>query len=141
MSADQQYAAETFGPITASERDPHGLAPNAPGAKLDHGKNDLALVLHGFARALEAVGHVGTFGARKYTPNGWVQVPDGQHRYTSAMYRHLLAEGRGEQLDPQTSLHHAAHAEWNALARLELALREHEQQKTTEADHGRYAAG
>ena len=41
--------------------------------------------------------------------------------YTDALYRHLLAESPD---DPDTGLLHAAHAAWNALARLELLLKE-----------------
>lgn len=107
----------------AAEADPRGTAPHAPGAKLDAGKPRLGLVLGAFAHALEAVGYVGTFGAAKYSDDGWLSVPDGERRYTDALYRHLLAEARGEQADAESGLHHAAHAAWNALARLELALR------------------
>lgn len=105
------------------EKDPHGLTPHEPGAKLDDGKNRLGLVFHGFARALWAVGEIGTYGAGKYTPNGWCQAPDGIERYTDAMYRHLLQEAMGEILDKDSNLHHSAHTAWNALARLELMLR------------------
>lgn len=108
------------------ERDPHGTAANTPGAKLDAGKNRLGLVVGGFSRALKAVGEVGTFGAGKYTANGWMSVPNGVERYTDAMYRHLLDEAAGETTDPQTGIAHAAHAAWNALARLDLMLREQE---------------
>lgn len=103
--------------------DPNGLGQHEPGAKLDAGKNRAGLVLNGFARALLEVSEVGTFGADKYTPQGWMQVPDGVERYTDAMYRHLLAEAAGERDDPETGLYHAAHAAWNALARLDLILR------------------
>ena len=81
-------------------------------------------VFAGFARALERVADVGTFGANKYTDNGWESVPHGRARYTDALYRHLLAEGRGETNDSESGLEHAAHTAWNALARLELQLRE-----------------
>jgi hypothetical protein len=53
-------------------------------------------------------------------------VPDGVNRYSNAMVRHLIKEGKGEFLDPDSSLPHAAHTAWGALARLELILREHE---------------
>lgn len=106
-----------------TERDPHGKPANEPGAKLDAGKCRMGLVLHGFALALQEVGRVGTYGARKYSDNGWAHVPDGQGRYTDAMYRHLMREAAGELLDRDTELHHAAHAAWNALARLELLMR------------------
>lgn len=110
-------------PIQFSESDPTGRTAHDPGAKLDSGKNRLGLVLHGFPRALEAVGWVGTGGAEKYSPNGWMEVPDGINRYTDAMYRHFLREALGEAADRQSGLLHAAHAAWNALARLELMLR------------------
>lgn len=93
------------------------------GAKFDDGKNRLGLVLLGFARALQEVGLVGTYGANKYTDDGWTNVPDGERRYTDAMLRHLLREASGEQRDPESGQLHAAHAAWNALARLDLALR------------------
>jgi len=105
------------------ETDPTGRSPNAPGAKLDEGKNRLGLVLFGFARALQQVGRVGTYGAKKYSDNGWESVPDGERRYTDAMFRHLMKEAEGEVIDPETELYHAAQTAWNALARLELMLR------------------
>jgi hypothetical protein len=106
----------------SQELDPTGRDAHAPGAKLDAGKNRLGLVLGGFTRALQEVGKVGTFGAAKYTNNGWLSVPNGQARYTDAMFRHLLKEAEGEANDPDSMLKHAAHAAWNALARLELVL-------------------
>lgn len=113
----------------SQEQDPTGRDAHAPGAKLDAGKNRLGLVLGGFTRALQEVGKVGTFGAAKYTDNGWVSVPNGQTRYTDAMFRHLLKEAEGEANDPDSKLKHAAHAAWNALARLELALIEEANEK------------
>lgn len=99
---------------------------HAPGLKHDTEKPRHGLVLLDFSRALDAVSAIGTFGASKYTDHGWLTVPQGHERYTSALLRHLCAEGRGELLDPESSLPHAAHAAWNALARLELALRDAE---------------
>lgn len=110
-----------------SERDPNKKKPHESGAKLDAGKNRLGLVLFGFARALQEVGRVGTYGAQKYTDNGWMEVPDGVRRYTDALLRHLLKEATGEENDPDTQLLHAAHAAWNSLARLDLLLREREE--------------
>ena len=110
-----------------SETDPNGKSPNTPGAKLDAGKNRLGLVLGGFALALQEVGRVGTYGAIKYTANGWKTVPNGLERYTDAMYRHQLKEAAGEAVDADTGLLHAAHAAWNALARLDLIVRKDQQ--------------
>lgn len=109
------------------EKDPHGKDAHETGAKLDAGKNRMGLVLTGFSNALLAVGEIGTYGANKYTDNGWMDVPDGKARYTDAMLRHFFAEGTGEVSDPDTELLHAAHLAWNALARLELIVRERDQ--------------
>lgn len=108
---------------TFPELDPTGKDPHAPGAKLDAGKNRLGLVLGDFARALEQVGRVGTYGAQKYSAHGWIDVPDGVERYTDAMYRHLLKNASGEVMDLDTGLSHLAHAAWNALAVLDLEIR------------------
>jgi len=120
MSEDWQYKTDA---ILQKETDPNGKKPNEAGAKLDAGKNRLGLVLFGFARALQEVGKVGTYGAKKYTDNGWVEVSDGERRYTDAMFRHLFNEASGEKFDHDTEILHAAHAAWNALARLDLMLR------------------
>lgn len=106
------------------EVDPTGRSPHEPGAKCDAGKCRPGLVIGGFARALKAVSWVGTFGAAKYTANGWRSVPNGIERYTDALHRHLLAEACGEKLDDDSGMLHAAHAAWNALARLELLILE-----------------
>lgn len=106
------------------ERDPLQKSPHEPGAKLDDGKPDASLLLS-FGRALSAVAKIGTFGAKKYSRDGWEEVPDGINRYTAAMMRHLLKENE-ETCDTDSDLSHAAHAAWNALARLELILREYE---------------
>ena len=108
------------------EKDPSGMSPHEPGAKLDAGKTRLGLVLLGFARALQAVGEVGTFGARKYTDDGWVEVENGRARYTDALLRHLMSEASGERLDPDSGLRHAAQVAWNALARLDIEIRNEE---------------
>jgi hypothetical protein len=105
------------------EFDPNGKGQNEAGAKLDAEKNRIGLVVFGFARALQDVGKVGTYGAKKYSEGGWIDVQSGEQRYTDAMMRHLFSEATGEERDPESGLLHAAHAAWNALARLDLALR------------------
>lgn len=108
--------------VIGQESDPNGLDPHAPGAKLDAGKNRLGLVLGGFANALEAVGLVGTYGAEKYTPNGWKEVPDGVARYEDAMMRHWIEVKKGNEVDSTTGLSHRAQVAWNLLAMLEIEL-------------------
>lgn len=99
------------------------VAPKpAGGVKYDAGKPRYGLVLGGFPRALERVVQVGTFGANKYSDDGWLSVDDGHARYTDAMLRHHFAEAGGEELDGESGMLHAAHRAWNALAVLELKL-------------------
>ena len=117
------------------EVDPSGLDQHSPGAKLDHGKPMVSLVLGGFARALMEVAKVGTFGAKKYTPNGWMSVANGIDRYSDAKVRHQLYEAMGEVSDPDSGLLHAAHEAWNALAVLELKLREQAAKQAMENDN------
>lgn len=112
-----------------NDHDPNGIDQHQPGAKLDALKPRPALVLGGFSRALMAVTHVGTYGANKYTPNGWRSVCDGVERYTEAMQRHWLEEAQGIESDPESNFLHAAHTAWNALARLELMLCKIEDQR------------
>jgi hypothetical protein len=96
--------------------------------KYDGGKPALWRgVMQYFPRAVQAVGDISTFGARKYAWNGWEGVEDGIARYSDAMVRHLAKEGAGETVDPDSGLLHAAHTAWGAMARLELILREMEQ--------------
>ena len=65
--------------------------------------------------ALEAVAQVLTFGAAKYSDNGWQKVENRERRYLAAMLRHLVAIQRGEKLDAESGLMHAAHMATNAL--------------------------
>lgn len=113
------------------EKDPTGRSPQDAGAKLDSGKVRPGLVLGGFARALWAVSEVGTFGAAKYSDNGWVTVPNGEARYEDADLRHWLKDKMGQTTDEDSNLTHLAHKAWNALAVLDLAIRKQEQVKTT----------
>lgn len=89
-----------------------------------------AAVLRGalqlFPRAFVAVARVSEHGATKYSWHGWDHVPNARERYGDALARHLVAEATDGPTDPETGLLHAAQVAWNALARLELQLREHE---------------
>ena len=102
--------ASTFGP----------LEDTGKGVKFDSGKTELSLLLQGCANAIKKVAEVLTFGAKKYTRNGWQTVDDAERRYTDALYRHMNAIHRGEKLDPESGLSHRAHAACNAMFLLEL---------------------
>ena len=106
------------------EKDPLGIPKNSPGAKLDAGKVEMSLVFEGFANALLEVGTVATFGANKYTRNGWQSVPDGIYRYKNAAGRHYVYRQKEGPQDKDSGLLHEAHELWNHLASFELKLRE-----------------
>lgn len=110
--------------MSPRETDPNNIGQHDPGAKLDSGKPRVGLVLGSFARALWEVSRIGTFGANKYSDNGWLKVERANERYKDAQLRHWLKLEMGETLDPDSELHHLAHEAWNALAVLELKLRE-----------------
>ena len=93
------------------------------GRKDDAWKPRPTLVMRTMANALQQVLAVAEYGARKYSPDNWLQVPDAVQRYTDAMLRHQQAHLRGEALDPESGLPHMAHAAWCALAVLELGAR------------------
>lgn len=112
--------APFYVPPLSPEVDPNGIDAHAPGAKLDAGKVDLTH-LQDVSLALRAVCEVFMFGEKKYTRGSWQAVDDGYERYTKAMLRHYFTH---EVVDKDSGLLHDAHLAWNALARLELLLRE-----------------
>ncbi len=75
--------------------------------KHDHGKPMWNLLP---VRAMASIVDVLTFGAKKYAPNAWRDVPGGRERYLAAAYRHLTAYHAGELRDPESGLPHLAHA-------------------------------
>lgn len=116
------------------EHDPTGRGQHDPGAKNDAGKL-FASLLQNFSRALEGVAKVSTYGATKYTRDGWEVVPEGEQRYKDAMWRHLLKAGQ-EDLDQESGLAHDYHALWNLLAYTELRLRREQSPQKSPADQG-----
>lgn len=82
------------------------------GVKLDQGKVRMELLP---LDALEEVAKVLTFGAIKYTDNGWQEVEDGYERYKGALLRHLTAISKGEEYDPESGLLHESHVACCAL--------------------------
>lgn len=110
-----------------SEADPFGKHPHEPGAKMDAGKAPVRRgLLEQFPRACLAVAQVTASGALKYTWGGWLTVLDGVNRYGDAECRHICKAAIEGPVDKDYGHLHAAHEAWNALARLELMLRESE---------------
>lgn len=110
--------------MKTTEHDPHGKPAKSLGSKLDAGKSPVYQGLFDyFPRACLAVADVSAAGAAKYAWKGWETVPDGVARYSNAIGRHILNESIEGPFDPDGFLHKAQVA-WNALAALELFLRE-----------------
>lgn len=115
------------------ESDPTGRAPSDPGAKLDSGKQIAGELVLGFPHALSALVQVATFGARKYSRSGFLQVEDGERRYLDAAMRHLLKYGMGELSDEDSKLPHLWAVLWNIAAVIELQERRAKCKSATEA--------
>ena len=93
------------------------------GVKYDNNKPRLAEMLVDMREPLLALCKVWEYGANKYTPDNWKKVDNGKDRYTNAMLRHLFAE-EDNPVDNESSLLHAVHIAFNALARLYFILQE-----------------
>lgn len=80
------------------------IKENAP--KFDDGKIRYELVPIG---ALRQVAQVFTFGAKKYGEGTWKGGLKWS-RHIGAIFRHVWAFAGGEDFDPESGLHHMAHA-------------------------------
>lgn len=76
------------------------------GVKYDSEKNRLDLISPYF---IEEMSKVLTYGAKKYEEHNWLKGIK-YSRCFGAMLRHIYAWWRGEINDPETGLHHLAHA-------------------------------
>lgn len=81
--------------------------PATAGVKYDGGKLRWSLIPAG---TVQEVVHVLEYGARKYSPDNWMKVPDARTRYYDAAQRHLDAWWQGEKTDRETERSHLAHA-------------------------------
>jgi hypothetical protein len=94
------------------------MAELVVGTKYDEGKLRWDLVPPEF----EEVVRVLTYGATKYADRNWERgISYG--RLIAATLRHLFAWIRGEREDPETGLHHLAHAGCDILFLLTYELR------------------
>ena len=99
--------------------------------KMDVGKPPVGQgFLSYFGRAIVAVAYVSEYGDRKYWEPGkphystaWQDVVDGEARYGDADGRHRLKPVWEGDYDAESELAHLAHKAWNAMAELELALK------------------
>lgn len=64
---------------------------------------------------LEKMAEVLTFGAAKYKDNGWKSIKNARQRYRGALLRHMVSIEKGEKIDKESELLHAAHLATNAI--------------------------
>jgi len=83
------------------------MTDETQGKKYDNDKPQYSLVP---PDALHETVKVLTFGASKYSPENWRHVPDLQRRYLDALQRHLYAYQKDQKQDPESGMHHLAHA-------------------------------
>ena len=84
-----------------------------------------------FPRAVQEIAKVSVFGCQKHQAPmgsmGYVDVPDAENVYREAESRHLVAEAIEGPVNKQDGdLLHKAQKAWNALADLEVYLRNRE---------------
>lgn len=83
-------------------------------------------VIARFPRAILAVAAVSVDGTKKHQVPlddvSYRDLPDAKNLYGEALCRHLLREAIEGPVDPEFDHLHAAHAAWDALARLEVLL-------------------
>lgn len=94
--------------------------------KFDKGKPIAGVLFEDFAKALEGITKVATFGANKYERSSWQGVSNAKQRYHDAMVRHQIAQGKGERIDPESGFLHSYHIAWNALALAQLDEEPHD---------------
>lgn len=76
------------------------------------------------ARAVQEVSGVLAFGANKYGPDNWrrAEVEDARARYIAAALRHILEYQDSNVHDPESGLHHLAHAATSLLFIIEREI-------------------
>jgi hypothetical protein len=78
------------------------------------------LLIEYFPHALLELSKICNFGAEKYGEHTWEDVP--VEAYKAAMLRHMF-NAEIEECDKESGLTHETHMCWNALAQLELWLK------------------
>ena len=63
---------------------------------------------------MRELGLVCGFGSRKYSDDNWRKGYSWRLSF-GAMLRHIYAFWRGEDRDPESGLHHLAHASWHCM--------------------------
>lgn len=82
------------------------------GIKYDKNKPKLSLLS---GKAINELGRVLTFGAKKYGRYNWKDLKDIEDRCLSASLRHLMEILDGNLIDEETGLSHYAHVMCNMM--------------------------
>ncbi len=85
----------------------------------------------------ECVVRVFEFGAKKRAPWDFRKLPERRLTYFTKALRHMLADVRGERLDPESGLPHVAHAVADLLIWLDSYVEEGQcgEKKWSELQH------
>lgn len=67
-----------------------------------------------------------TYGAKKYSPDNWKHLENARQRYFDAANRHLWQWYGGEERDPESGLHHLAHAMSSLMFLIQMDMDEKE---------------
>ena len=94
------------------------------GVKHDEGKPQFSLIK---PDALMEMVAVLTYGAKKYSPDNWKMLENARQRYFDAANRHLWQWYGGEERDPESGLHHLAHAMSSLMFLIQMDMDEEEE--------------
>lgn len=103
------------------------ISKSQKGVKTNNLKPQMSLLFKQFPKALEAVVLCSQYGHEKYKETdedylNYTRVDGGSKTYADAGLRHRLEQGN----DSESGLPHQFHVAWNALAELELWIKENE---------------
>lgn len=106
------------------------------GKKYSQNKPKVGMLFSQMSRALNAVALAATHGNNKYSKDefwdeNFANVPNAFEEYSDGLGRHLLLETQ-ESVDKDSKMPHEVHVAWNALARLEVKLRNDEKESDRE---------
>lgn len=96
----------------------------AEGVKHDEDKPKFSLMK---PDALMEMVAVLTYGAKKYSPDNWKHLENARQRYFDAANRHLWQWYGGEERDPESGLHHLAHAMSSLMFLIQMDMEEKEE--------------
>jgi len=120
--------APTVSYIDTEEEDKEEAGEELKGVKTDSSKVDISVLFKQFPRALTAVAEASAYGHQKYIEHdldmlNFTRVENAESRYRGALMRHERDRYTDGYLDSESNLPHIYHKAWNALAELEMHLK------------------